>query len=273
MRWFRSIIQCIATIVSSFSFWLCVVFIIFLFMTSSLYFEMEMGQTKDCSVFHGVVIILSGVGTIPEYVNSYMALCSVNGSWMTLFAPIVVCYVFIPYLKRIGGNGYKRFYVHRMGRKAYLAEMFLSAIFTGACLMMVSYIIYSVLVVAILPGTALEGLYSDVGISSYLMEIVLMLLSLFLYGALWCAITVTLSVYIRNTYVLLSLPFLVNYGLDVLERHNPDVMQCSITSLLSLHNDKPPGMVLEIVAVYILVLMVLFIIYYLCCMRKRDFCE
>ena len=42
MRWFRSIIQCIATIVSSFSFWLCVVFIIFLFMTSSLYLEMEM---------------------------------------------------------------------------------------------------------------------------------------------------------------------------------------------------------------------------------------
>lgn len=272
MKWFRSITQCVITIISDFSFWICVVFIVFLYMTSSLYFEMEMEQMKECSVFHAVFVVLSSAGTIPEYVNSYTALCSVNGSWMTLFAPIVVCYVFIPYLKRVEGNGYKRFYVHRIGRRAYLIKTFLSAVFTGACLMMISYIIYGIVVISILPGAVSGGIDSNVGLSSYLVEGLLMLLSLFLYGSLWCAVTVLLSVFIRNTYVLLSLPFLANYGLSILERHNPDTMWFSIYVLLSLHNNKTSGLVLSIVAVYVSVLVILFILYYLGCMRKRDFC-
>ncbi len=158
-------------------------------------------------------------------VSHDIALSESRGSlWM--FAPIVAGLPFVAVLCSGNAHHSTRFEIYRTGKNRYLLGRLCSAMLAGGLLMTLGQILYIIVVYAVMGLPSLDSSYmaatyqngawsgsvcKTFGLAGMLF---LKLLSSFLYGWISSYFVVLFSVFIRNKYLIISIPFMMNYILN-----------------------------------------------------------
>ncbi|MGN0375516.1 MAG: hypothetical protein ACI4EN_08460 [Butyrivibrio sp.] len=169
-----------------------------LFLSSTVYYSLDTGRVYNIiSLLFSAErkSILDG-GSISASELFYRE----NNGYMMMFAPIVAAIPYISVSSGSNNNNNLRFEIFRSGKTSYVLGNLFSAMTVGGIIFSVTYCIYGVV------------LYTVIGVGSYILkDVVLKIISMFLYGAVSVLPSYFLAVFIRNKYIVLCIPFMLNY--------------------------------------------------------------
>lgn len=174
--------------------------------TSSAYIDIS----KEISIFE--MITMLGTRQAQTYEFSAQYICSRGfGIWVVQFLSIIVAFPFVKVLCDERRFGEKRYIICRMGTLRYCLSKFISAVFCGAVLCALGFLLFSVAVYAIFPkiselSTEQAEMLAMCNISypKNLFETVIM-------GAGATVLPFLVSVFITNQYFCICIPFLLQY--------------------------------------------------------------
>ena len=178
-------------IFTSKTYWLSVMAAILLLLCSIVYIEPFTGEKYTfVSLFYDATVkealecgSISMNGIILGYDTSYL--------WM--FCPIIVgipCVIL---------NKTERFVLFRTSKNKYLFSKYLSSLFSSGLIILVAYIVFGSLSMMV----AKENMWDE-----YLAR---KLLSVFCLGVISALPSLALSEFVRNKYLILCIPFVLNY--------------------------------------------------------------
>lgn len=142
------------------------------------------------------------------------------GYWMTFYAPLLLSFGYIAVLSGERQSGQVQFALLRSGNFRYCTAKVVSGAFTGGVILAVSYALFGLLMAVWFPPFSsypmedqsfFLGLYTS---SSATVFVIKHLVGAFLYGMCASAFGIGVAVVFRDKYMLLCLPFLLNYMIE-----------------------------------------------------------
>ena len=155
-----------------------------------------------------------------EFIESDQQFASINvfqnglGGYITMFLPIIVAFPFMVSFCAERNSGLMRFTISRTGCLRYYLSKFLSVIIGGGLAAMLGYALYGLVVYGFFPNInsyELEEFYYEMHPDSQTVEVLKMLLSAFIYGAVTTLPAFLISSFSRNPYLITCVPFLMVY--------------------------------------------------------------
>lgn len=155
-----------------------------------------------------------------EFIESDTQFASVNvfqnglGGYITMFLPIIVAFPFMVSFCAERNSGLMRFTISRTGCLRYYLSKFLSVIIGGGLAAMLGYALYGLVVYGFFPNLNsyemdefMQEMYPD----GQAVQVLKMLLSAFIYGAVTTLPAFLISSFSRNPYLITCVPFLMVY--------------------------------------------------------------
>lgn len=180
--------------------------------------EGEIDSTgKSISIFS---LMLQGQksGGVPEITKSGLILWEKGiGGWLVVFAPLLLSFGYIVLLSGERQNGQTRFHLIRSGNLRYCVSKVAGGALSGGMVFLIAYALFGLLMAAVFPAFSAfspeeQSWYMEVYIgNSISFYIVRRLLGSFLYGMFGSAFGIGVAIIFRDKYMLLCLPFLINY--------------------------------------------------------------
>ena len=136
------------------------------------------------------------------------------GGYISMFLPIIVAFPFMVSFCAERNSGLMRFTISRTGCLRYYLSKFLSVLIGGGLAAMLGYAIYGALVYGFFPNVnsyELDEFYYEMHPDSQTAEVLKMLLSAFIYGAVTTLPAFLISSFSRNPYLITCVPFLMVY--------------------------------------------------------------
>lgn len=124
----------------------------------------------------------------------------------TYFIPLLASFCYLAFQVQYHGFGFERAVKIRLPKKSYHRSTYLSALFVGGITLAAGHFIY-VIMVGVLAGIRF-GLLVDWSCFLYIMQTAI---EAFLAGMFWNSVVYVLLHFIRNIYLLGTLPFLLKY--------------------------------------------------------------
>lgn len=149
-------------------------------------------------------------------------------SYIWMFAPILVSLPFVALLCGAKKNNNIRFELMRVGKKSYILGKMVAAILAGGMAFLLGYFIYGVALYIMMPrggAAAMEHITWIYSVTPQLTELyefgglklqlVLRLVGIFVFGMTTVVLPFAVSAFIRNKYLVICVPFMMNYFLTV----------------------------------------------------------
>ena len=136
------------------------------------------------------------------------------GGYITMFLPIIVAFPFMVSFCAERNSGLMRFTISRTGCLRYYLSKFLAVMIGGGLAAMLGYAIYGAVVYGFFPNVnsyELDEFYYEMHPDSQTVEVLKMLLSAFIYGAITTLPAFLISSFSRNPYLITCVPFLMVY--------------------------------------------------------------
>ena len=155
-----------------------------------------------------------------EFIESDTQFASLNvfqnglGGYITMFLPIIVAFPFMVSFCAERNSGLMRFTISRTGCLRYYLSKFFAVMIGGGLAAMLGYTIYGAVVYGFFPNLSsyqmdefMQEMYPDGQVS----EVLKLLLSAFIYGAITTLPAFLISSFSRNPYLITCVPFLMVY--------------------------------------------------------------
>lgn len=139
------------------------------------------------------------------------------GTWLTLFLPLLLTFGYVALISEERQNGQVMFQLLRSGNFRYCIAKVVSGALFGGIILVVSYALFGILMAAFFPAFSSYPLedqsfylefYFDNNIGIYIFK---RLAGVFFFGVSASAFGIGVAIFFRDKYMLLCLPFLLNY--------------------------------------------------------------
>ena len=155
-----------------------------------------------------------------EFMESDQQFASLNvfqnglGGYITMFLPIIVAFPFMVSFCAERNSGLMRFTISRTGCLRYYLSKFFSVLIGGGLAAMLGYALYGLVVYGFFPNIntyELDEFYCEMHPDGQVSEVLKLLLSAFIYGAVTTLPAFLISSFSRNPYLITCVPFLMVY--------------------------------------------------------------
>ena len=155
-----------------------------------------------------------------EFIESDTQFASISvfqnglGGYISMFLPIIVAFPFMVSFCAERNSGLMRFTISRTGCLRYYLSKFFAVMIGGGLAAMLGYAIYGAVVYGFFPNVysyELDEFYYEMHPDSQTVEVLKMLLSAFIYGAITTLPAFLISSFSRNPYLITCVPFLMVY--------------------------------------------------------------
>lgn len=194
----RAVWQNVIKMCSGITFYVAIVIAYILLICAYVHIDQDTGKA-----FNIITLIMSSDRRniiMQADINAETIFLGENSGYIWMFAPIVTALPYVAYICTRVTNTNVRFELYRVGKKSYIIGKIVSALLVGGIIMSVSYVFYG-MTLFLVTGQKLRIT------PIYLRRI----LSAWLYGAVSLVPVTALSSVIRNKYLSLSMPFMLNY--------------------------------------------------------------
>ena len=184
-------------IFTSKEYWLSVLATVVLLMSSIVY-KVTGEEYTFWTLFYDDTAqhaLKTGVISINKIILGY------DSGYLWMFCPIIVGIPFVIL------NRTERFLLFRMGKNRYVFAKSFSSIIAGGLTIVIAYLIYAIL------GTILTTIFSHENIWNLLL--LKKMLSVLMWGVFNSISCMVLSEFIRNKYLILCIPFVLNYVVNM----------------------------------------------------------
>lgn len=222
----RSVYTDLKKILTSYGFYVCVVFSAVLCFSANIYTDVV--KDDRYSVFTALAtfdrrFMLNDTSFCAQSV----VLKGADG-WLPMFIPIISAFAFIPLICDEYEAKSVRFEIFRTSKKSFYLSRFVTALLCGALAVTIGYLIFIGLVLLLFPHLSeyspqhTEMFYENLRYvfpelsDGILLPAVKTLCSVFVYGAFWAMPAVLLTVAVKNKYIVLCVPFFLKYALGQL---------------------------------------------------------
>lgn len=211
-------------IVTNVSFYLAIMAVVILMMAETFYIKADTGKEYS---FFDIVLNKENDKIIKEsgMVSDEIIINGANNIYYEMFIPLVVVIPFITGMYTDKKNNITRFQIYRTGKLRYTLGKFMAVIISGGFITMLGHIIFSIMIYAFFPHGKSEifelnkmllsqdsdgyrlllNHFGDTGLY------VLKFMRVFLYGAFSTVIAFALSAIIKNRYIILTIPVVIEY--------------------------------------------------------------
>ena len=198
------------------------------------------------------------------------------GSWLRLIVPVIVSSAYVMNHTEERKVEHRYFLYSRESRLRFVLSKTLGAAFSAGLILAAGYVLFGVILLFFFPQSAsfsedsrffLEYAYGKGSVPVYILKI---FLGSFMYGIYASLFTVFLSIFISDRYVLLSIPVLFQYAVQIsinklflehmFSKHADKILALDMTNILRAFSHKYWWH--EFAGVWILLLMVV-LVYYL----------
>lgn len=231
---------------TSAAFPLCAVMVVALMFTSDIYYD------YDSNAYYSVFRALTDFTY--EQLTAEFEFCSVNviknaqGTWCRLFAPIAAGFCFVPTICSEREEKAARFQIFRTGKLNYHISQFLSGVVSGGLAITLGFVIFALAATILFPGTEQMSQSAVLMTQQTPLNLPLMVLQQFLFGAFWSIPAMLLTSIFNNKYVILCIPFFLKYGLTQLSQELSDVVfsaeQIDIDMMNLVNAANPDGILM-----------------------------
>ena len=155
-----------------------------------------------------------------EFIESDTQFASISvfqnglGGYISMFLPIIVAFPFMVSFCAERNSGLMRFTISRTGCLRYYLSKFFAVMIGGGLAAILGYAIYGAVVYGFFPNVnsyELDEFYYEMHPDSQTAEVLKMLLSAFIYGAVTTLPAFLISSFSRNPYLITCVPFLMVY--------------------------------------------------------------
>ena len=210
---------------SNYVFYVAIVAVALLLLSGTIFINPETGkQYNTFSMFNKSNLdMLLNIGRV----NFYDVFLSESASYLWMFAPVLAG---LPLSVLICGerkNSLTRFEVFRVGKKKYTLHKLFAGMVSGGLIFVIGYIIFLIVLYLLIYETKDVDMYGF-GMNDYMVNnsqickfafskigiaglILLKLVSVFLYGMFSTVITFAISSFMKNKYMVLCVPMIINY--------------------------------------------------------------
>lgn len=192
----NAMIQNIVRMLQSKEFIVAILAAYILLASANVYVSMDTG--KSYSIFS--LILDSKRNEIIEVggLNAQSIIMDTNDGYIWMFAPIVATIPFVGIICAGYFNTNLRFELYRIGKNEHVVSRIVSCMLVGGMVMAFSQVLYG--------GTVLLVINQQ-----WTWRYILQFLSSFLYGMISTIPVLILVAFIKNKYLVLSMPFMMNY--------------------------------------------------------------
>lgn len=211
-------------IITNISFYLAIIATIVLLLASTFYVVPDTG--KEYTLFDIIFGVADDkVVTESGLVSEEIIIKGINSHYYEMFLPLVTV---IPFIVGIYGdkkNSITRFQIYRTGKLRYTLGKFMAVLVSGGLITMLGQMIFSLIIYSIFPHGESEMfelnkiiLFEESEFCKVLVDrigimglYILRFLRVFLYGAFSTVIAFALSIVIKNRYMVLTIPVVIEY--------------------------------------------------------------
>lgn len=207
----RNLFVSFRKILTSRGFRLCVGMTVVLLFSAEVYTD---GATQSrYSVFRVITDIPS-----EEFASNYM-LCDImvignaRFGWLSMFAPILAGFCFVPQMCAECEENAVRFQIFRSSKLKFSVTQFLSGIISGGTAIALGFIIFGGAVFLLFPSVSEMAEYEMFFLEGAEFCFPKNILEAWLFGAFWSIPAMFLTSVMSNKYLILCIPFFVKYAL------------------------------------------------------------
>lgn len=124
-----------------------------------------------------------------------------TSGYLWMFAPVLASASFVVLICSAKKNNNIRFELYRLGKMEYIVGKCIASLICGGLVLSMGYVLFAIVIRIVLPSQGTLQ-FADYGKR---------ILEMFFYGMTSASITYILSGFIRNKYLVLCLPFMMNY--------------------------------------------------------------
>lgn len=157
-------------------------------------------------------------GSVSEITKSGLLLWEAGiGGWLVVFVPLLLSFGYIALLSGERQNGQTRFHLIRSGNFRYCVSKVAGGALFGGMVFLIGYALFGLLMAAAFPAFSgfppeEQSWYLEMYFGNSIpLYIVKRLVGAFLYGMFGSAFGIGVAIVFRDKYMLLCLPFLINY--------------------------------------------------------------
>ncbi len=176
---------------------------------------------KNYSVFQ-VILLSKNLRLTTDERFAWVVIWSKGfGRWLQLVVPVIVSLSFVLNSTEEKKTEHRYFLYSRENRFRYVFSKVTGAAFSAGLIFAISYLAFGLILLAFFPVNGkyeagikeyLDRVYGNGNIPIYMLKV---FLGSFMYGIYACCFTIFLSIFISDRYVLLSIPVLFQYAVDV----------------------------------------------------------
>lgn len=207
----RTFIITLRKFVTSYGFLICVGMAVMLLFSSEVYYDYDT-QTRY-SVFRTLMDFTFEERCARFELCSSSILKSAQGTWFTLFAPIIAAFCFVPTICTEREEKAARFQIFRTTRLNYCVSQFFAAVFAGGIAIMLGYSIFAAASQMLFPDISQMTEFAAEVLQGTTINIPLLIFKEFLFGAFWSIPAMFLTSVLNNKYLIMCIPFFLKYGL------------------------------------------------------------
>lgn len=176
--------------------------------TSSAYTDYS--NMKKISIFEMMTMLETEKAESYEFSAQYV--CAHGfGAWIVQFLSIIVAFPFVKVLCDERRYREKRYIICRMGKLRYCLSKFISALFCGAVLCALGYLLFSVAVYMIFPNVNELSSEQAEMLAAINISYPKKLLETIIMGAGAAVLPLLISIFTTNQYFCICIPFLLQY--------------------------------------------------------------
>lgn len=139
------------------------------------------------------------------------------GEWLNLFLPLLLTFGYIVLISEERQNGQSKFQLIRSGNLRYCVSKVLSGGLFGGIIFLTAYTLFGILMIVYFPAFSSfspdeQSFYREIYFGNYIyLYVIKRLMGAFFYGMSASIFGIGVAVLFRDQYMLLCLPFLLNY--------------------------------------------------------------
>lgn len=203
----RNLVVSFKKIFTSPGFYLCIAMTIFLLFAAEIYTDYD--TQSRYSVIRALFDFSSEDRAKHYELYNVMIMKNARNGWLTLFAPIITSFCFVPQMCAERNENAVRFQIFRTSKVNYNISQFLSGVISGGFALAVGYSVFCAMVFFLFPNASAEfGILMNEDFN-----FTKCLASIWLYGAFWSIPAMFLTSVLHNKYLVMCIPFFVKYGL------------------------------------------------------------
>lgn len=143
---------------------------------------------------------------------------SISG-YLVLAMPFIAAIPCIPQFLEERNSGFIRMDIIREQKKSYFLRKAITSVLCAGIAVMIGFIIYSVIIQCIFPSADDLGMslaeQKDYALYKPVIHYIKLYIGMFVFGAVSVALALLFSSFIRNKYIVLCCPFLLNYVMQM----------------------------------------------------------